>query len=67
MEPSVPRISPVLSFFGRAILVHLMGIRINKTTCRRQKGEKRRNTEDFIRNLKWVRNCVYSFNLNQGM
>lgn len=66
MEPSVPRISTALSFFVRAILIHLMAVRISKTTCRDQK-EGKRNTEDFIRKLKWVRNCVYSFNLNKGM
>jgi hypothetical protein len=65
MEPSVPRISSTLSFFVHAVLINLMteSVKLLEETRR----GKKRKTEDFIRKLKWVRNCVYSFNLSQGM
>jgi len=34
METSVPRISTALGFSVRAILIHLMTVKISKTTCR---------------------------------
>jgi len=65
METSVPRISTALGFSVHAILIHLMTESV-ELLVETRRGEKR-NTEDFIRKLKWLRNCVYSFNLSQGM